>query len=76
MVRRQRYSLEPHSITISEARTRLVLSVPEAARLLGASLSWTYAAAERGEIPSRRIRGRLFVPAHELLRAMGDEQAD
>lgn len=62
----------PESITLDQARRRLVISVAEAAELLGASRSWLYAAAERGEIPCKRIRGRIFIPVQELLRLMGD----
>ena len=58
-------------ITLDEARQRLTLSVPEAANLIGASKAWTYAAVERGELPSKIMRGRRFVLAGPLLKAFG-----
>ena len=55
-------------ITLSEARERLTLSVPEVAYLLGASASWTYSALERGELPGlQRIGGRVLVSAGVFL---------
>ena len=62
------------AISVAEARMRLVLTVPEAASLLHASRSWVYSAAERGEIPCRRMRGRIFILARELLKEMGDDE--
>ena len=41
---------------------RLFLSAEEVARLLGASKSYVYAMIRKGEIPSRRLGKRLFVP--------------
>lgn len=38
------------------------LSVPQAARYLGISEWLAYEAVRRGEIPSRRIGGRILVP--------------
>ncbi len=49
----------------------LTLTVPQTARLIGASDSWTYAAVERGEIRARVIRGRKFVLARPLLEQFG-----
>jgi excisionase family DNA binding protein len=40
---------------------RLVLTVPEAARLLGISARSYYQAAARGEVPATRIGRRLVV---------------
>lgn len=46
--------------------TRLSVSVPEAARMLGLSRSSTYAAVQRGEIPSVRVGGRVLIPLLRL----------
>jgi excisionase family DNA binding protein len=51
----------------------LVLSVPEAGRLLGLSRNSSYEAAKRGDIPTVRIGGRIVVPRIALLRML--EQA-
>jgi excisionase family DNA binding protein len=40
----------------------LTISVAEAAAMLGLGLNQTYGAAERGDIPSIRIGGRILVP--------------
>jgi hypothetical protein len=63
-------------ITLAEARRRLTLSVPEAASLIHASRGWTYGAVDRGELPSKTIRGRKFVLAAPLLRAFGLDDTD
>ncbi len=57
-------------------RGRLVLTVPEAGRLLwGLGRDASYAAAERGEIPVLKVGRRLVVPTHAALKklAMSDE---
>jgi excisionase family DNA binding protein len=45
-----------------------VLTVREAARLLGVGERTYYAAAARGEVPARRIGRRLVVPGAALAR--------
>jgi excisionase family DNA binding protein len=58
-------------VTITEARERPTLSVPEAAELLGVSRSAAYEAAKRGQIPCITIgRSRRVVTA-KLLDALG-----
>ncbi len=55
-----------------EIQNRLVLTVPEAADLLGICRNAAYEAVRRGEIPSIRIGKRLVVPRmafEELLRS-------
>lgn len=47
------------------------LSVQEAGRLAGLSRSAAYRAAERGELPTVRLAGRLHVPIGALLTLMG-----
>lgn len=49
---------------------RLVLTVPEAGRILGLSRNGAYAAAERGEIPTIRIGRLLKVPKAALDRLL------
>jgi excisionase family DNA binding protein len=44
----------------------LVLTVPEAARLLGIGRGLAYEAVARGEIPSVRIGRRIVVPRYAL----------
>ena len=54
-----------------DIQDRLVLTVPEAADLLGICRNAAYEAVRRGEIPSIRIGKRLVVPRmafEELLR--------
>jgi excisionase family DNA binding protein len=45
-----------------------VLTVREAARLLGVAERTYYSAAARGEVPARRIGRRLVVPGAALAR--------
>lgn len=53
--------------------TRLSVSVPEAAQLLGLSRSSTYAAVQRGEIPSVRVGGRVLIPLQRLTALINGE---
>jgi len=52
---------------------RLVLTVEEAATLLGISRAFAYEAVGRGEIPSLRIGRRILVPKAGLHRLVGAE---
>lgn len=52
---------------------RLVLTVEEAAALLGISRAFAYEAVNRGEIPSIRIGRRILVPKAALQRLVGAE---
>jgi hypothetical protein len=55
-----------------DLRGRLVLTVPEAGRLLwGLGRDAAYDAAERGEIPALKVGRRLVVPTHAALSALG-----
>lgn len=47
------------------------LSVTEAGKLLGLSRSSAYRAAERGDLPTLQIAGRLHVPTARLLAMLG-----
>jgi excisionase family DNA binding protein len=53
---------------------RLVLTVEEAATLLGISRAFAYEAVNRGEIPSIRIGRRILVPKAALQRLLGASQ--
>jgi excisionase family DNA binding protein len=49
----------------------LVISVEDAARLLGISRGLAYEAARRGELPVIRLGRRLLVPRLRLLELVG-----
>ena len=49
---------------------RLVVSVPEAAMLLGISRTHAYELIARGELPSIRLGRRILVPVRPLLRLL------
>ena len=55
---------------ISTHPDALVLTINETARKLGMSLSGTYEAAAKGEIPTIRIGGRIRVPKDALARLL------
>ncbi|MDP9355899.1 MAG: helix-turn-helix domain-containing protein [Chloroflexota bacterium] len=46
--------------------SRLVLTVPEAARVLGIGRNSAYAAVLRGELPSLRLGRRVLIPRAAL----------
>jgi hypothetical protein len=50
---------------------RLVLSVPEAGRLVGLGRTASYDAARRGEIPTLKLGSRLVVPRAKWLALLG-----
>ncbi|MGH9002746.1 MAG: helix-turn-helix domain-containing protein [Acidimicrobiia bacterium] len=54
---------------------RLVLSVTEAAEMLGISRS-AYQLVARGELPSRRLGGRIVVLLRPLQRLLDGEHVD
>lgn len=49
---------------------------PDAAGVLGVSRSLAYAMAQRGEIPTIRLGGRVVVPMPALLRMLGERPAE
>ncbi len=55
---------------------RLVLSVAEAAELLGISKSLAYDLVARGELPARRFGGRIVVLLRPLQRLLDGEPVD
>lgn len=59
-------------MTTVDLRGRLVLTVPEAGRLLlGLGRDASYAAAEHGDLPAIKVGRRLVVPTHAALKATG-----
>ena len=52
---------------------RLTCTVPEAGEMLGIGRTLAYEAANRGEIPTVSIGGRLVVPLATLRRKLGIE---
>ena len=54
---------------------RIVLTIPEAARILGLGRNSAYEAAARGEIPTIRIGRLLRVPVRALERMLDDASA-
>lgn len=52
-------------------RTAMVVSVPEAARLLGISRTHAYELVARGELAHLRLGRRLVVPKHAIETMLG-----
>ncbi|QIS39075.1 helix-turn-helix domain-containing protein [Clavibacter capsici] len=59
-------------MNIDEARKRATLNIEEAGKLLGLGRASAYAAAQRGEIPTRRFGRRVLVPVPALLALLGE----
>jgi excisionase family DNA binding protein len=59
------------TLTLAEGPEPATMSIPAAAALLGISRSAGYRAANRGQIPTIRIGGRLLVPTAKLYRLLG-----
>jgi excisionase family DNA binding protein len=58
-------------------RGSLTYSVPEAGAMIGLSRNSAYEAVQRGEIPSIKIGGRIFVPRlafHQMLESAGADR--
>lgn len=60
-------------LTLDEARTRLGISIPQVAYLLGISESHAYSMAARGDIPCLRLAGRQVANVPALLQMFGLE---
>ena len=56
----------------SSNRDRLVLTIAEAAEVLGVSRAFAYELAARGEIPVLRLGRRRLVPRRALLEMLGE----
>ncbi|HVW32423.1 MAG TPA: helix-turn-helix domain-containing protein [Acidimicrobiia bacterium] len=59
-------------VALVDRPERLVLSVPEAAGLLGISRSLAYSLAARGELPALRLGGRVVILRRPLERLLDD----
>jgi len=58
-------------LRLDEIEDRITLTVEEVASLLGLGRTAAYEAAQRGEIPSRRLGRRVMVPVPALLDWLG-----
>ena len=58
-------------INLDALAGRATITVEEAASLLGIGRSAAYEAARRGQLPTRRLGRRLFVPVPALLDWLG-----
>jgi excisionase family DNA binding protein len=58
--------------SVSNCRGRATITVEEAAELLGIGRTAAYEAARRGQLPTRRLGRRLFVPVPAFLSWLGD----
>ena len=67
--------LESSLGVLDDWRTRAVLTVDELRVVLGLGRSAAYDAVRRGDIPSRRLNGRIVIPVPALLRWLGGEEA-
>jgi excisionase family DNA binding protein len=59
------------TIDLAAIARRTTITVEEAASLLGIGRSAAYEAARRGQLPTRRLGRRLFVPVPALLDWLG-----
>jgi excisionase family DNA binding protein len=46
----------------------------EAAKVFGKGRSWAYEAVRRGELPSLKVRGSIFIPTAKLKELLGMEE--
>lgn len=53
---------------------RPVLSVKETSKLLNISLTLTYQAISRGEIPHFKVGGKIGIPTHAIRSLIGLEE--
>jgi excisionase family DNA binding protein len=56
---------------LDEVATQATISVEQAAHVLGLGRTAAYAAARRGEFPTRRLGRRVVVPVPALLEWLG-----
>jgi excisionase family DNA binding protein len=63
-------------VALVERPERLVMSVTEAAEMLGISRSLAYELVARGELPARRFGGRIVVLLGPLQRLLDGEPVD
>jgi excisionase family DNA binding protein len=67
LVPRSRRAADDISHRLDLAALPLLLSVPRAAELLGISRSAAYRLADSGELPVRRLGGRIYIVTARLL---------
>jgi len=60
---------------LEQARKQATITIEQAGQLIGLGRGSAYAAAQRGEIPTRRFGRRLLVPVPALLSLLGDDAA-
>jgi excisionase family DNA binding protein len=65
----------PSQRRLDPLETPLLVSVPEAARLLGVGTTFGWAMVRSGEIPSVRLGRRVLVPRAALEQLAGAHQA-
>ena len=58
---------------VTVAEDRLVLSVPEVARMLGRSERWVYEMIQARLIPGRKIGGSVFVPRVKFVNWLNED---
>ena len=58
---------------LATERDRLVLTIAEAAQVLGISRAFAYELCARGELPVIRLGRRRLVPRRALLAVLGEE---
>ena len=62
-------------VALEGVAARTTITVEEAAALLGIGRTAAYDAARRGQLPTRRLGRRLFVPVPALLEWLGASAA-
>ena len=60
--------------TVADLRRLTYLTVPDAGAYIGLGRAASYAAAQRGDLPTIRIGRRVVVPAPMLLRLLGVDE--
>lgn len=63
-------------MNLDDLKGRATITVPEAGQILGIGRDASYAAAERGDIPTLRLGRRLVVPVPRLLAMLGIDSDD
>lgn len=63
----RRSAPRPHAVGSDDSEERLVLTVGEAAKILGISKSFAYELCATGELPALRLGRRVVVPRRALV---------
>jgi excisionase family DNA binding protein len=61
-------------VALVDHQERFVVSVPEAAGMLGVSRRLVYDLVARGELPALRLGGRIVILLRPLERMLGGDQ--